>query len=76
VGAGLFNLSASFEAIGEPAPTSSTRMVQDFSLPLFRLKLLMNDIFLITSDNWLDWITVFGYLGFTAFIAWRVVKTK
>ena len=23
----------------------------------------MNDIFLITSDNWLDWITVFGYLA-------------
>ncbi|EGK86677.1 hypothetical protein MicvaDRAFT_3448 [Microcoleus vaginatus FGP-2] len=36
----------------------------------------MNDIFLITSDNWLDWITVFGYLAFTAFIAWRVFTTK
>jgi len=36
----------------------------------------MNDIFLITSDNWLDWIAVFGYLAFTAFIAWRVFTTK
>jgi hypothetical protein len=31
VGAGLFNLFTSFKAVGEPAPTDSTRMVQDLS---------------------------------------------
>jgi hypothetical protein len=29
--AGLFNLFASFKAVGEPAPTGPTRMVQDVS---------------------------------------------
>jgi len=33
----------------------------------------VNDIFLITSDNWLDWIAVFGYLGLTVFIMWRIM---
>ena len=32
VGAGLFNLSAAFKAVGEPAPTALLRMVQYLSL--------------------------------------------
>lgn len=36
-GAGLFNLSASFKAVGEePAPTALLRMVQAFSYILTR----------------------------------------
>ncbi|MCU0547361.1 MAG: hypothetical protein MUE44_35245 [Oscillatoriaceae cyanobacterium Prado104] len=31
VGAGLFNLSAAFKAVGEPAPTGLLEMVQDLS---------------------------------------------
>ncbi len=27
-------------------------------------------------ENWQDWITVFGYVTFTAFIAWRVLTPK
>lgn len=26
-----------------------------------------------TSEHWQDWITVFGYVTFTAFILWRVL---
>ena len=32
--AGLFKLFASFKAVGEPAPTSPTRMVQDVNVNL------------------------------------------
>jgi hypothetical protein len=31
----------------------------------------MNDI----SNRWQEWLTVFAYLGFTAFIIWRVFAT-
>ncbi len=34
--------------------------------------LLMQDTF----NNWHDWLTVFGYVGFTVFIMWRVFATK
>jgi hypothetical protein len=36
----------------------------------------VNDIFLITADNLLDWIAVFGYLGLTVFIMWRIMAAK
>lgn len=35
-GAGLFNLSASFKAVGEPAPTALLRTVQALSYILTR----------------------------------------
>lgn len=25
---------------------------------------------------WLDWLTVFGYVGFTVFIAWQVIRSQ
>jgi hypothetical protein len=27
-------------------------------------------------DRWQDWLTVFGYVGFTVFVMWRVFSTK
>lgn len=32
----------------------------------------MNDI----PSEWLDWLTVFGYLGFTVLIIWRILESK
>lgn len=32
----------------------------------------MNDI----PTEWLDWLAVFGYLGFTALIIWRVFTNQ
>ena len=27
-------------------------------------------------DHWQDWVVVFGYVTFTAFIVWRVLAPK
>jgi hypothetical protein len=32
--------------------------------------------FLMIPDGWQDWVVVFGYIGFTVFIAWRVLTPK
>lgn len=34
-----------------------------------------NQLFAIPSQV-LDWMAVFGYLGITIFVAWRVINTK
>ena len=34
-----------------------------------------NTLFAIPSQL-LDWIAVFGYLGITIFVAWRVINTQ
>ncbi len=31
---------------------------------------------LILPENWQDWLVVFGYISFTAFIIWRVLISK
>lgn len=31
---------------------------------------------LILPENWGDWLVVFSYLGFAAFIIWRVLISK
>jgi hypothetical protein len=36
----------------------------------------MNDSFLMLPKDWLEWVTVVGYLSFAGFIAWRVLSSK
>jgi hypothetical protein len=36
----------------------------------------VDDNVLMLSDGWQDWVTVFGYIAFTVFIAWRVLAPK
>jgi hypothetical protein len=36
----------------------------------------MENQVLMSSDNWQDWLAVFGYIAFTLFIAWRVLTSK
>jgi hypothetical protein len=36
----------------------------------------MENQFLVIPNNWQDWVTVFGYVGFTTFIIWRVFTTN
>ena len=36
----------------------------------------MEDQFLLLPNSWQDWVTVTGYLSFTAFIIWRVFASK
>lgn len=26
----------------------------------------------MVAENWLDWVTVLGYLSFTLFVIWRI----
>jgi hypothetical protein len=36
----------------------------------------MDSYFLGIPTAWLDWIAVCGYIGFAAFIAWRVMGSR
>lgn len=36
----------------------------------------MNDLYIPASDSWQNWVTALGYLGFTLFIIWQIVKPR
>jgi hypothetical protein len=36
----------------------------------------MDDNLFIITDNWKDWLAVFGYIAFIVFIVWRVFASK
>lgn len=36
----------------------------------------MDDSLFSDSSRWLDWVAVFGYIGFAALITWKVFTTK
>jgi hypothetical protein len=36
----------------------------------------VDDNLLMITDRWQDWVTVFGYVAFAVFIAWRVFTTR
>jgi len=41
-----------------------------------KVRVPVDDNVLMLSDRWQDWITVFGYLTFAVFIAWRVLTPR
>ena len=40
------------------------------------MKFPVDDNVLMISEHWQDWVTVFGYLAFAVFIAWRVFASR
>ncbi len=36
----------------------------------------MDNNIMMLPDRWQDWVTVFGYLAFAIFIAWRVLTPR
>lgn len=45
-------------------------------MEIANVRVPVDDNLLMFSEHWQDWLTVFGYLAFAVFIAWRVLTPK